>query len=180
MPSTAVVVTGLPAGGKTTVAKHIAAEIGWPLLDKDSFLEELFTIKEVSSFDDRRRLSRLSDDAFRRAAANLNEAVLVSHWRPSIGPQDTGTPPEFITENLDRIVEVHCVCSIETCVARFQSRVRHPGHRDKVKSCADIEEQIRSLEDGYPLGIGLQLSIVTEGQIDYRDLLNELRVAVGI
>ena len=37
-----VVVSGLPASGKSTVARTLAGALGLPLLDKDVFLEALF------------------------------------------------------------------------------------------------------------------------------------------
>lgn len=179
MTSIAIIVTGLPAGGKTTVAKRLAAALDWTLLDKDNFLEELYTDIGVASLDNRRKLSKLSDVAFQAAATKLNKAVLVSHWRPVSGPQNTGTTPNFIEDHFSKIIEVHCSCKPETAVARFRSRTRHPGHLDKLRSHEDIQKQIQSLSNGYPLGIGQQLSISTEGQADYHELLTKLRTEIG-
>lgn len=179
MARAAIVVTGLPTGGKTTVAKRIAAGLNWPLLDKDVFLERLFAHESVTSLDDRRRLSRLSDKAFRDAISTVDAAVLVSHWRPVVGPQDTGTPPEFIIENFDKIVEVHCICSVETAATRFRKRTRHSGHMDKLKSREDITKQIQALSHGYPLGLGDLLSIETEGQSSFNKLLTQIKLLVA-
>ncbi len=180
LTATAIVVTGLPAGGKTTVAKRLARELDWPLLDKDNFLEELFANNRgVKSLEDRRKLSNSSNVAFQTAATKLSEVVLVSHWRPKVGPQNTGTAPDFVEDHFDKIIEVHCICSPKTAVARFRSRNRHPGHMDELKSYEDIEKQIQSLANGYPLGIGRQLSIKTEGQVDYSELLAILRSEIG-
>ena len=41
-PPTFVVVSGLPASGKTTLAKSLALALGLRLLDKDDILESLF------------------------------------------------------------------------------------------------------------------------------------------
>lgn len=175
MTTTAIVVTGLPAGGKTTVAKHLATELNWPFLDKDDFLEKLYASEGVGSLDDRRRLSKLSNDAFQAAAISRNKVVLVSHWRPVAGPQNTGTAPEFVEAHFEKVIEVHCICSPQAAVDRFRSRTRHPGHMDKSRSYRDVEKQIQSMSHGYPLGIGFQLSIETEGNVDYRELLIKLR-----
>jgi adenylate kinase family enzyme len=39
---TYVIVTGLPASGKTTLAIALSSELGFEHLDKDAFLEALF------------------------------------------------------------------------------------------------------------------------------------------
>ena len=179
MTSIAIIVTGLPAGGKTTVAIRLAAELDWTLLDKDSFLEDLYNDIVVASLDNRRRLSKLSNVAFQTAATKLNKAVLVSHWRPVSGQQNTGTTPNFVEDHFSKIIEVHCKCKPETAVARFRSRKRHPGHMDKLKSHEDIQKQIQSLSNGYPLGIGQQLSVSTEGLVNYPELFAKLRTKIG-
>ncbi len=171
----AIVVSGFPAGGKSTVAKRIAAELDWPLFDKDEFLENLFEDQCPVSLHDRRRLSILSDVEFEKAARKANRAVLVSHWRPVSGPNNTGTPVDFVTDHFGRVIEVHCVCSVETAVSRFRARVRHQGHMDAVKSYDDVKKQIQVLERGYPLGIGIQLSLVTSGKVSYDKLLDRIR-----
>ncbi len=179
MTSIAIIVTGLPAGGKTTVTKRIAAELDWTLLDKDNFLEDFYTDIGVASLDNRRRLSKLSNVAFQTAATKLNQAVLVSHWRPVSGPQNTGTVPDFVEEHFNKVIEVHCSCNPETAVARFRSRTRHPGHLDKLRSRKDIQKQIQSMSNGYPLGIGQQLSVSTEGHVNYPELFAKLRTEIG-
>lgn len=44
-----VVVTGLPASGKTTLGRHIATSLGFGFLDKDEFLEDLFKTNQIHS-----------------------------------------------------------------------------------------------------------------------------------
>ncbi|WP_370645738.1 AAA family ATPase [Ruegeria sp. Ofav3-42] len=53
-----IVVTGLPASGKTTVAREIAKRLGLVFLDKDDFLEELYERHGVPSWEHRKKLSR--------------------------------------------------------------------------------------------------------------------------
>jgi len=180
MALVAIVITGLPAGGKTTVAKRIAVGLNWPLLDKDDFLENLFASASVESFDDRRRLSKLSDEAFQAAAKMHSNAVLVSHWRPIVGRKNTGTDPDFVNEHFDKIIEVHCVCSVETAAKRFRTRIRHHGHMDKRKSEEDVKRQIQLLSKGYPLGIGFPISVETENPVDYARLLSQIKSEICV
>jgi shikimate kinase len=53
-----VVVSGLPASGKSTVAKALAAGLAFTLLDKDSFLEALLERSPVTSMRTQRRTAR--------------------------------------------------------------------------------------------------------------------------
>ncbi|MEH6631831.1 MAG: AAA family ATPase [Halopseudomonas aestusnigri] len=167
----AIIVTGLPASGKTTVAKELAFGLGWPLLDKDDLLEKLFEEYPVYSFDDRKHLSRLSDDLFREKAENLNNAVLVSHWKPRLGCFDTGTVTEWIPDKFRNIIEVYCACRPQIAMTRFKLRKRHPSHLDSSRAPKDVERQLMSLAELYPLNLGTTLSINTEKPYDIEELL---------
>ncbi|MDE4063909.1 AAA family ATPase [Phaeobacter gallaeciensis] len=52
-----VIVTGLPASGKTTIAREISKCLGFVFLDKDDFLEELYERHGVLSWEDRKNLA---------------------------------------------------------------------------------------------------------------------------
>jgi hypothetical protein len=56
-----IVVSGLPASGKRTLAKQIAAAFGLPLYDKDDMLEALFDTMGPIDRALRQRLSRASE-----------------------------------------------------------------------------------------------------------------------
>ncbi|MEM8774146.1 MAG: AAA family ATPase [Pseudomonadota bacterium] len=150
----AVVVTGLPASGKTTVGKQIAEALSFDFLDKDDFLERLYDERGVDSWDERKTLSRESDLHFQRAAMARQSAVLVSHWRPRGDETDSGTPAHWITSSYQRVVEVHCQCDPETATKRFLQRRRHPGHFDLTRDPEEHLLKMRRFADGYPLNVG--------------------------
>lgn len=79
MPSF-IVMSGLPASGKTSLDTAIAAALGVPHLDKDAFLEALFDGVHDARFTLalRARLSREADAAFQQAAIAADCAVLTS------------------------------------------------------------------------------------------------------
>jgi hypothetical protein len=43
---------------------------------------------------------------------------------------DSGTPTDWMTALSAQVVNVHCVCDVETAAARFLRRTRHRGHLD--------------------------------------------------
>ena len=173
----AVVVTGLPASGKTTIARALAASLAFAFLDKDDFLECLFEEQGVGSRQHRMALSRRSDELFQEEARSHRAVVLVSHWRPRIGPIDTGTPTDWLGEAFTDIVEVCCVCAPQTATERFLLRRRHAGHLDRKKDPIAFAEWMRTLADGYPLGVGALVEVATEGNVDAMELANRVRAA---
>jgi len=170
----AIVVTGLPASGKTTVALKLAVLLGLPLLDKDEFLEELYERQFPETRDERRQLSKISDILFQQSALDLDVVVLVSHWRPTCGPQDTGTPTQWLQQTYSRIVEVYCECSPDTATTRFLNRSRHSGHRDQDRDPAGLAVTMLQLAKGYPLGLGKLMTIETEARSDLSSLAVKL------
>ena len=133
MNECAIFVTGLPGSGKSTLGRRLAAELGWPILDKDDFLEALFDSQGLGDEQWRRRLSIEADKQFEITALEQSNTVLVSHWRPS-GRTDTGTPVDWVNRHFQNTVEVYCECDPELATRRFVSRTRHPGHLDTTKS----------------------------------------------
>ena len=174
---TAVVVTGLPASGKTTIARALAASLSFAFLDKDDFLERLFEEQGVGSRQHRAGLSRRSDGLFQEAARSHRDVVLVSHWQPRIGPIDTGTPTRRLDETFADIVEVCCPCTPETATERFLSRRRHAGHLDREKDPVAFAEWMRTLAGGYPLAVGALVEVATEDNVDATELANRVKVA---
>ena len=93
-----VVVTGLPASGKTTIARIIANALSFDFIDKDDFLEGLYKLNDVRTWEDRKNLSRQSDVLFQDAGRKLGSAVLVSHWKPIAEGGNSGTPTNWLKE----------------------------------------------------------------------------------
>lgn len=108
-----VIVSGLPASGKTTLARGLAAGLGLPLVDKDVILESLYDALGVGDEAWRRRLSRAADDVLYALAADAGRAVLVNWWRPD-------TAPARLHALGARLVEVHCACDPALVAERFR------------------------------------------------------------
>lgn len=149
--STFVVVSGLPASGKTTLACSLAKALGLVHLDKDAFLERLLDETPVDAPEGRARLSRRADVDFQRQAMGASSAVLSSWWRHPKSRSESGTPVSWLTGSGRTLAEVHCRCPAPEAVRRFQARARHPGHFDALRSPEALLSQFEEAEALGPL-----------------------------
>ncbi|WP_159081454.1 AAA family ATPase [Nocardioides sediminis] len=169
-----VVVSGLPASGKTTVGRALADHLSLPLLDKDQILEALFDGLGCEDQQQRHRLSRASDEVLLRLAASTEAAIVVNWW-------DHDTAPGRLLAIADEVVEVFCDCPVEVAVARFAARRRHPGHLDHLRTPADHERVAARLRESYrgPLMLGdTVVTIDTGGPVDLGAVVETVRAAL--
>lgn len=129
-----IIVTGLPAAGKSRLAAALAAELGWPLLAKDAVKEPLL---EQFAGADRNRSRALSDVSFAllfALAPPLLQAgrsvVLEGNFRP--GEHEPGLLPlraasAFLVQLLVRVDEPQRLARL---ASRAADPTRHAGHRD--------------------------------------------------
>jgi predicted kinase len=123
MPLT--LVTGPPASGKTTLARPLAAQLGLPLLAKDTVKEALFDSLGTGDRAWSRRLGGASYAVLLALAADLPAAVLDANFYPAHAAAVRAACP--------RPIEVFCRCPAEEVERRFLQRAatRHPGHVDR-------------------------------------------------
>src|SRR6185436_9292554 len=114
-----VVVTGLPASGKSTVGAAVATTLGLPLFDKDVILEALFESLGVGDGEWRMRLSRAADEVLRRQVLGSRGAVVASWWRHPLSEAPSGTPTEWLSSLPGALIEIYCKCRPETAAERF-------------------------------------------------------------
>ena len=164
-----IVVSGLPASGKTAIGRRIAERLGVPMLDKDDFLEARFEEHSSIGPDLRTRLSRQSDEKFADAAAALEGAVLVSFWRSRGQPVSYGTATEWIDQLSGPVVELHCQCDPNTARERFEARTRHPGHNDASRR-GDLGRQLEEIAALGPLGAWPCVTVETSDLSDIENL----------
>ena len=172
-----IVVSGLPATGKSTVAREIAGSLGLPLLDKDDFLEALFDGVIVESEQRRRKLSRAADVEFRRRAEQLDSAVLTSWWKHPRSSADSGTPVDWLHSLSGLRIEVHCTCSPVMSAVRFIERVRHSGHLDGRWTHAELLEVLTKQEKHGPLGTGKLVEVGTDAGFEIDKVMRDIERA---
>ena len=171
-----IVVSGLAASGKTTVGRALGDGLSLPLIDKDDILEALFDSMGCENREQRHRLSRASDEVLFRMAASCGPAVLVNWWNHN-------TAPDRLRLIADSVVEVFCDCPIEVAAARFETRQRHPGHLDRLRTPEERAEGIRQLRESYrgPLRLNDSLITVNTGRpVNVDMLLTDVRAALAL
>jgi len=140
------VVSGLPASGKSTLAKLLGSELGFEVLDKH----------------------------FEMAARTPRNVILVSHWRRFGDQLESGTPTDWLSE-FSSVIEIACCCSTVTAVNRFTSRKRHPAHGDATKVASELLPWFEAENIKGPLGVGSLISVDTENFVDINKLAQECR-----
>lgn len=169
-----IIVTGLPASGKSTIGKLMAPALEIPFLDKDEILEDLFDRQGIGDVAWRKRLSRAADDILRERARQSTSAVITSWWRHPNSALDSGTPVEWLEALPGIVIELYCHCRPPVAAARFLSRRRHEGHLDRLKSYDELISGFRQHAALGPLGIGRLIEKNTEEAIDLDPLLEEI------
>ncbi len=169
-----LVVTGLPASGKSTLARAVGNALALPVVDKDEILEALFDSLGAGDAEWRRRLSRAADEVLRRQAAQFPGAVLTSWWRHPRSTVDSGTSPEWLASLPGPLIELHCLCNPGIAAERFLARQRHSGHLDGGKSHPELLASFEDQAGLGPLGIGRLIQVSTDGEVDLNAVVAEV------
>ena len=156
----AVLVNGVPASGKSTLARALGRQLDAPVLELDAVKEVLF--EELGHRDaDRewgRTLSRASIGSIWALLAGFppQSLVVVEAWFRQ--PPHDAVVAGLERADVDRWVEVWCHADPETLVERYAARARHPGH----PAPADYVDELRALAAvARPIGLAPCLDVDT-------------------
>ena len=124
----AILVNGVPASGKSTVARAIAAGAAWPLLTLDTIKEAFFNHLGTGDRLYNRTLGKASYEAIFALIADFPEGMtaVIDAW---FGFQPVETLDQHIARaGIAKTVEVWCHAAPEIIGARYMARVgQRPG-----------------------------------------------------
>lgn len=169
-----IVVSGLPASGKTTLGRRIAEELRLPMFDKDEILERLFETLGVGDVVWRRKLSRMADDELRRQASASSGALITSWWQHPLSEVESGTPIDWLRDLRGEVLELHCVCSPALAANRFIARKRHHGHLDGRHTYAALLASFEMQHSFGPLGLGRVVTADTQAEPPLAAILSQV------
>jgi adenylate kinase family enzyme len=169
-----LILTGIPASGKSTIGRALADALGLEMWDKDDILEELFNEKGIGDRQWRTTLSRAADEILIDRVSQSDGSVVVSWWRHPASSLASGTPTECLSELQGPLIELNCICDPASAAERFKSRTRHSGHLDQFKTYEDLLTTFQQQAALGPLGLGRLITVTTEEEVKLQDLLHKI------
>lgn len=137
MPPTLLVISGLPAAGKTTLAQALAPALGWPLVTKDEYKQ--IACDHLPDLPNS-QAGPLSFSLMWHVADVIltagHDIVLETHFYRSLSPAD---PPSQAEQNIlnltqrhkTRLLQVFCHAPINDLRTRHAARVAS-GRRPRI------------------------------------------------
>lgn len=175
-----LLVHGLPASGKTTLAKWLAAQLLWPAIYKDDVKEILF---DTVGWKDRAWSRQLGVATIEvlwhvielQLAAGVS-CVAECNFKPELASPRLRN---ILGKTQARCIQVLCACAGDVRLQRFQSRARHPGHADGEVAGAEAEawkgETLAPLDVDGPL---IEVNTTDLSRVDYAGVLRRIRANI--
>lgn len=176
-----VLVNGLPAAGKSTLAPRLATALGLPLLSKDVIKEthaDVLGADPPIGLTQREWNRNLGTAASRTMWALLGMsplgAVLESSWRADVrGLVEAG----LRQAGVGHVAEVWCDAPVQLLRERFARRwaSSHPIHG----AAPDDDEWAQMVAHAEPLGLGPVLRVDTSSPVDLASVVEWCRSNAG-
>jgi glucokinase len=173
----AVLVNGLPASGKSTVASAISRAGGWPLLTLDTIKEALFAHLGTGDRDYNRLLGKASYQAIFALMGDFPDqsTVGIDAW---FGFQPLEVLEAHIARaGISRTAEIWCHAPGDVLAERYGARLetRHAGHL----GASYIPELVELAKRAKPLGIFPRLDVDTTAPLDVEAIMAWLETSLA-
>jgi predicted kinase len=138
-----IIVGGSLATGKSTLVRHLEAELAYPVVSMDRIKESLFNICGVKDRAWSKEVGHLAFPVFRRfVEMYLERGSSVIAESTFLWPSDAEWLHAFADRYSAELVQIWMTCDPRVSRERFVTRARggerHPGHCDTLESV--IEE----------------------------------------
>ncbi|MCI0542296.1 ATP-binding protein [bacterium] len=168
-----IIVNGLPASGKTTLASFISQELSIPAFHKDTFKELLSDHTGVISIRGSRKFDKPSYALlFHNALSLLKYGVSVIIEGNFMRTEQLEEFVQKLDETGIKIIEIFCTARGELLIERYRDRAeeRHPVHE---RSIPPRFFKILEKNNFHPLGFGEMFEVDTSdpAQVSYQDIV---------
>jgi predicted kinase len=185
--ATLIIVNGLPASGKTTLARRLAADVSLPVFSRDGMYETLYDAFDCQSNGELPLLGQTSFTMLYYVVGSLlaaDKSLIVEGFfgRPELRSAEfLKLQADYGFEPLQIVCRVDGKVLLQRIVARAGSPERHSGHHDLEHLAANRERLLRG--DLAPLALGgqlIEIDTTTPASFDYAALLQQVRAALGL
>ena len=169
-----VVVSGMPASGKSTIAEALSRRLLLPLIAKDDIKERLY---DALGPGDAAWSARLGAAAYALIFAVARSILATGTGAIVEANFFRGQERDFALLPEHRTVQVHCDVPFAVLVDRYRGRVRHPGHHDD----QFVTELAARFESGVHATLDLPGNLVrvdTTAAVDEKLLVDRLRTSL--
>jgi predicted kinase len=182
-----IIVNGLPASGKTTLARRLAADVRLPVFSRDGMYETLYDALECDSNGCPPALGSATFTLLYYVAGSLLAAGQSLVVEGFFGRSELRSGEFLRLQQAHDFEPFQIVCRadgtilMERFLARVETAERHVGHRD----LEWVERNKERILQGHltPLALGGQLveiDTTTPHSFDYADLLQQVQATLSL
>ena len=172
-----ILVSGLPASGKSTLAKQLQDKLDWPMMDKDTILEAMNVASRATSAEQRRQISSTADQVFVALAKQLGCGILCTFWNHPASTTTPGTDALWLRTHSSRVIEIYCHCPAETSYERIQIRQQKQGtsEANRTNLGYDLLSEYKAEASLGPLNLGQLIIVKTDQPVKIELLISQIQ-----
>jgi adenylate kinase family enzyme len=146
-----IIISGLPATGKSRIGRKISERFHLPLISKDPFKEAGFNHLGIGNRDWSKKLSAMAKESLfyvmNQIISSGNGLIVDCNFKTD----DLDRLQELLSQNYAKSIQIHCQSDKKIIHERYIKRMntpgkRHPGHVDE-EYLPELEKLLESSED---------------------------------